>query len=110
MNPKKELISQAEVKTAETGNFCLKYYLLSSHSECYFSNESPDGILYGIAIKKEALHKGSVIAYEEESIWGFSYCKEEALKQILIYASMLVTPATLLYIADDYFSKIQIIL
>ena len=105
MIPEKELIRQCEVKDSTENNFCLNYYMLSTESESCFSNEAKDGILYGIAIKKETLQQGSAINCEEENICGFSYYKEETLRRINMLADMLVTPISLLYIADDFFSK-----
>ena len=105
MKPHKRLIRQCEVKTAESGNFHLKYYILSHESSNCFSNESAEDVLFGIYIKKEAIREGSLITCEEESICGFSYKQEETLEQINILADMLVTPISLLCIVDDYFSK-----
>ena len=106
MKPNERLIRQCEVKSADSGNFNLKYYILSHESLNCFSNEATKGILYGISIKKEALPEERLAACEEESIYGFSYVLEEALRQINILADMLVTPLSLLCIIDDYFSKI----
>ena len=105
MNPTKRLICECEVKDIESGNFYLKYYMLSTGSGSCFSGKSEDSIVYGISIRKFIMHHGSIICTEEESVAGFSYCPEEVVEQINILAGMQVTPLSLLYIVDDYLSK-----
>jgi len=105
MEPLKKLIRQCEVKTNESGSFLLKYYILSKMAENCLYAESSESILYGISIKKEAILSNGPVCLEEESIIGFSYCEEEALLQINLLADMLVTPVSLFYVTDDYFSK-----
>ncbi|MDL2248201.1 DUF6514 family protein [Tyzzerella sp. OttesenSCG-928-J15] len=98
----RELIRDCEMKMAEKGNFCIKYYLLAKASSCLFSNEAADGLIYGIELTKEIISKGSLTFCEDEKIEGFSYNKEETLKFINKLADMSVTPLSLISLADDY--------
>jgi len=105
--PTKEFIVDCEIKTAESGNYRILYYLIASPSVSSFSNEATDGLVYGIGLTKEAILHGRTSICEEIAIGGFSYSKAQTINFIHKMAALCVTPMSLAEVTDDYQRELE---